>query len=139
MTPNPASDRKPLRHSPAGNAIALSQFAACAAALAVATASRAETTFTPTVVASATWTDNIELVSDAAGPQSEYVLQLNPGFRLKQDDLRMDSNVIYTMQNLFFAEDGNRDTTYNQFDGNTSIRHCASGSIWTPPQRTPSC
>jgi hypothetical protein len=120
MKHNPASD-KPQHHSLAGNAIALSQIAAFAAAFAVATAPRAETAFTPTVVASATWTDNIELVSDAAGPQAEYVLQLNPGFRLTQDDLRMDSKVVYTMQNLFFKNDGDRDTTYHQFDGSTTI------------------
>jgi uncharacterized protein (PEP-CTERM system associated) len=81
----------------------------------------AQTTFTPRVTASATWTDNIELVPDEAEPEAEYIFQINPGLLLQQDTERMDSYIDYTMQNLFYLENSDRDTTYHQFDGNTSI------------------
>jgi uncharacterized protein (PEP-CTERM system associated) len=66
--------------------------------------------FHPNALLSATWTDNISLLSDNdPNKESAFVIQFNPGFTWVQKAQRFDSSVTYTMQNVFYL--GNLDTT----------------------------
>lgn len=77
--------------------------------------------FTPRLSVSATWIDNIDLAPPSSDEQHEYLGRIDPGFRLDQKGVRAESFVDYTMQNLFFSEDSDRNSTYHQLEAETEL------------------
>jgi len=83
-----------------------------------------ETKFVAASEVSATWVDNINLSPEdsAADPKlSEYVFQVNPGFVFEQTGQRFNSSLSYTMQNFYYLEDSDRNSTYHQGDLNATL------------------
>jgi hypothetical protein len=71
--------------------------------------------FHPRAAVSGTWTDNIDLLPDNnPGKKSEYVIQANPGFTLEEKAPHFNTSLEYTMQNLFFLQDSERNSTFHQ-------------------------
>ncbi len=87
---------------------------AIAAACAAISPAWAETKFVLSSEVNATWIDNINLESNDALKQSEYVLQVNPGFVFEQTGPRINSSVSYMMRNYFYAEDSDRNSTFHE-------------------------
>lgn len=90
--------------------------AATLCALGAAAPATADVRFNPRITVSGTYSDNITVAPDEL-KESEYVAQVNPGFRLEAESPRFDAYADYDMQNLFFAEESDRDSTYHEFDG----------------------
>jgi len=68
--------------------------------------------------ASVGWTDNIALVADDdPTKQSAYVAQLNPGFSWKETSQRFNSALDYTLQNVFYKDDSQRHSSFQQAFG----------------------
>jgi hypothetical protein len=62
-----------------------------------------------------TWIDNLTLVEDDnPAKESAYVMQANPGFSILQRGQRLNASLDYTMQNVFFLENSERNSTYHQ-------------------------
>lgn len=71
--------------------------------------------FHPRSEVSATWTDNLSLSrDDDPAKESGYVVQINPGFSLVQTGRRFSGSLEYTMQNVFFPGDRDRDSRFHQ-------------------------
>lgn len=71
----------------------------------------------PYVEASETYTDNLFL-SSAGQEESEYVTQLNPGFRLTGRGRYVDFLFSYRLQNLFYSKASNRSNSNHQLLAN---------------------
>jgi len=120
MAPNPFHVTRPA------NALSSKQFrlrsAACAGLLPALLmipsplALASEWKITPSVSASETYTDNVSL--GTSNPQSDWVTQINPGVSVAKTGKRLKINAIYTLQNLFYANDNSRDNTYHQLSAN---------------------
>src|SRR5882724_849315 len=73
----------------------------------------AATEFHPRTEVSLGWTDNVNLVpDDSPAKQSAFVGQLNPGFSWLQTGQQFNSDLDYTMQNVFYKDDSNRHSTF---------------------------
>jgi len=81
---------------------------------------RAEVAFNPSVAVSATYVDNVSLVPSSQGPESDVLAQVNPGFSLTVKKPRLSANVLYNMQNLFSANDSDRNQTFHQLGSNAT-------------------
>lgn len=78
-------------------------------------AAHAVTEFHPRAEVNVSWTDNISLVSDDdPTKESDYIGQVNPGFLWTQKSPRFETSFEYTMQNLFYMSDSERNSTYHQ-------------------------
>ncbi|HKZ72640.1 MAG TPA: TIGR03016 family PEP-CTERM system-associated outer membrane protein [Steroidobacteraceae bacterium] len=73
----------------------------------------AEIEFTPTVDASVTYTDNIELVPPGAAEESEFVLEAVPGFDWSYESARIKSGLGYRLTGLVYANDSDRNQAYH--------------------------
>ena len=75
--------------------------------------------FTPIIELTTTYSDNINLQPDIPGmfAEDEFVTQVNPAFTLQREEGRITTDVEYRMQNLFFARDSDRNTTFHQLSG----------------------
>ncbi len=79
----------------------------------------AGTEFHPHGVVSGTWMDNISLVGDTdPNRESAYLLQVNPGFTLLEKARRFNGALDYTMQNRFFPQESDRNSTFHQATAN---------------------
>jgi hypothetical protein len=85
----------------------------------VVPAALADVQLTPRVGVSFSWIDNIDLAPD--NPETEYLFRIDPGLRIEQSGARAESFLDYTMQNLFFMEDSDRDSTYHQLEAQTNL------------------
>jgi hypothetical protein len=65
--------------------------------------------FEPRIAIGTTYIDNIELATDAAAEEEEYVGQVYPGFYLLSEGTRHRVEFDYTLQALFYLEDSDRD------------------------------
>lgn len=70
----------------------------------------AEWQFTPTLDLKETYSDNIRL-APSGSEKSDFVTQINPGIALTGTGPRLKVNARYGMQNLVYADEGNRNTT----------------------------
>lgn len=90
---------------------------ACALALAgllllAATAQAADWTFTAGVGAKETYTDNVRL--SAGDRKSDFITEIAPFVSASRKGARLEADVSYRMQNLFYADDATRNRTYHQ-------------------------
>jgi len=60
-----------------------------------------------------TYTDNVTLATKG-NEKSDFITQINPGISLIGTGARLKVNVMYTMQNLFYANERNQNTTFHQ-------------------------
>ncbi len=60
-----------------------------------------------------TYTDNVTLAA-RGDEKSDFITQINPGISLSGTGARLKVNVNYTMQNLFYANERNQNTTFHQ-------------------------
>ena len=79
--------------------------------------SAAEWELAPFVEISETYTDNLSL-KPAGQEESEYVTQLNPGFRLTGTGRYLDLSFSYRLQNLFYSKASNRSNSNHQLLAN---------------------
>lgn len=70
----------------------------------------AEWKFTPSLDLKETYSDNIRL-APPGNEKSDFVTQINPGIALTGTGPRLKVNARYGMQNLVYADEGNRNTT----------------------------
>ena len=89
--------------------------------LGAAGAVHAEVEIEPRISSAVTWTDNIDLGTDQEANESEEIAQIDPGLRITQTAQRVNSYLDYTMQNLFFMGDSDRNKTYHSLDGSTMV------------------
>ena len=68
---------------------------------------------TPTLNLLETYTDNVTLAS-RGNEISDFITQINPGVSLTGTGARLKVNLNYTMQNLFYANQNNQNTTMHQ-------------------------
>ncbi len=78
-----------------------------------AKASYGEIRFTPYVALKESYSDNI-LLAPKGQEQSEFVTEISPGFNLQTTGSRFRSTVNYTLQNLYYLKESNRNQVYNQ-------------------------
>ncbi|MCG5515204.1 MULTISPECIES: TIGR03016 family PEP-CTERM system-associated outer membrane protein [unclassified Ectothiorhodospira] len=76
--------------------------------------------FTPRASVSQTYTDNVNLASDAGDKESESVSQLNTGFSLSRSGGRTDLSMGYNLQGLAYWGDDGRNTVNHTFSGNST-------------------
>lgn len=91
-------------------------FPAAAAMLLLSSPSvAAEWKITPSLDLKETYSDNIRL-APPGNEKSDFVTQLNPGITLTGTGPRLKVNARYGMQNLVYAEENNRNTTWHQLN-----------------------
>ncbi len=74
---------------------------------------------TPQIRVAETYTDNVDLRSP--GKESEYITELNPGLQVEGRGRRADLALNYRMQNLFFAKEADRSTTFHRLGADGSL------------------
>ena len=62
-----------------------------------------------------TYTDNVTLSS--ANRQSDFITEVRPYITASKKGARLEANVVYSMQNLFYADQGSRNRTNHQLAG----------------------
>jgi uncharacterized protein (PEP-CTERM system associated) len=73
----------------------------------------ADWTIVPRLNLTETYTDNVTL-AERGNEKSDFITQINPGISLSGTGARLKVNVNYTMQNLFYANQSNQNTTFHQ-------------------------
>ena len=91
--------------------------AACAA-WAVNPATAAVLNIQPSLVVNEIYSDNINL--DSSNEQNEYVTQVIPSVSIDRQGGRLDMNVDYAWENIFYAQESWRNTTYNRLRADAS-------------------
>lgn len=89
-------------------------------ALLACNAYSAEWKVTPRLAVKETYTDNVALATPG-NEQSEFITQINPGISLSGTGGRARMQVDYTLQNLLYARDSNRNTTNHQLGANGNV------------------
>src|SRR6056297_2152589 len=84
--------------------------------LAMSPAGAANWDFTPRVALGQTWTDNVSLAADGF-EESEWITEFTPGFLLEVEGQRVDAEVNYDLQSLWYADNSDFNETYHQLDG----------------------
>ncbi len=79
----------------------------------------AEWKFTPTLDLKETYSDNIRL-APSGSEKSDFVTQINPGIALTGTGPRLKVNARYGMQNLVYADEGNRNTTRHNLNAHAN-------------------
>jgi len=73
----------------------------------------AEWTFAPRIGVGAVTTDNVALAPEGL-EEDELALRVRPGFVLTNDDSgRLDAEINYELDSLFYTEDGDRDESFH--------------------------
>ena len=60
-----------------------------------------------------TYTDNVTL-APRGNEKSDFITQINPGISLSGTGARLKVNLNYTMQNIFYANERNQNSTFHQ-------------------------
>ncbi len=76
--------------------------------------------FTPRVSLSQDYSDNIRLAPPGE-EESEFITQLNTGFSLNRDGGRARARLGYNLQSLFYWQDSQDSTIFNQFFGDGRV------------------
>ena len=84
--------------------------------LAVSPAGAADWDFTPRVALGQTWTDNISLAADGF-EESEWITEFTPGFLLEVEGQRVEAELNYDLQALWYADNSDFNDIYHQLDG----------------------
>ncbi|MDP1681910.1 MAG: TIGR03016 family PEP-CTERM system-associated outer membrane protein [Burkholderiales bacterium] len=71
------------------------------------------------VTASETYTDNVTLGA-TGGSKGDFVTSITPTITAKKDGARLKVDASYSNQNLFYAEDSTRNTTYHQLNAHAN-------------------
>lgn len=79
----------------------------------------AEWQITPRLDLKETYTDNVALMPRGL-EKSDFVTEINPGISLMGSGPRLKVNANYQMQNLFYAEEDSRNTTWHQLNANAN-------------------
>ncbi len=87
--------------------------------LLVHTSFAGEVSFIPSVMLKESYSDNI-LLSPKGQEQSDLVSEISPAFQLQSKSSHFTANIDYTLQNLFYSKDSNRNETYNQLAANSN-------------------
>ncbi|ADJ28643.1 PEP-CTERM system associated protein [Nitrosococcus watsonii] len=81
-----------------------------------ACANGSEWKFTPLLAGGEIYTDNVTL-APRGEEESDFITQITPGFFLRGTGSRLRLGANYFMQNLLFAKDSDRNTTFHRFLG----------------------
>lgn len=76
--------------------------------------------FTPRVGVRQTLTDNVDL-APSGEEDSELITELRPGFSITGTGQRVNANLDYTLQTLFYARDDDRDDAFQRFGGSGEV------------------
>ena len=76
--------------------------------------------FNPRFTVQGVYTDNLRL-APANSAESDYILQLNPGFMLQRQSGRFNATLNYNMQNLLYKNNSNENTTNHQLTGTSTL------------------
>lgn len=71
----------------------------------------------PSLLLAETYSDNITL-APVGNEETEFVTQINPGFRLHGEGGRIKLDVNYGLQNLIYANDDSRNASHHQLAAN---------------------
>lgn len=96
--------------------------ALCALGFALTPVQAAEWRIVPELMVSGTYYDNITQAPPDA-EESDFVTEVNPGISLQADGSRLNLDLSYTMQNLFYAENNDSNTTDHELtvDANAEL------------------
>ena len=75
--------------------------------------------FGAAVTAGETYTDNVTLAPSSA-QQSDWITSVTPSVSATKNGARLKADVHYAMQNLFYARDSARNTTYHQLNAHAN-------------------
>lgn len=89
-----------------GVLLALSGATLCASA-------SADAQFEPYLGADLMWVDNLDLAAPGEVKQEDYVAQIAPGLRLRQQSKRLKSYLDYRLQALFYDESNDRNQVFH--------------------------
>jgi len=78
-----------------------------------------QVTFTPSINLKESYSDNI-LLAPKGQEQSETVTEITPAFDLLMRGARFNASVNYSMQNLLYRKENNRNETYNQLSATST-------------------
>ncbi|VAW98304.1 hypothetical protein MNBD_GAMMA23-56 [hydrothermal vent metagenome] len=78
-----------------------------------------EVRFTPFVGLKESYSDNI-LLAPKGQEEGEFVTEISPGFSLQTTGSNFRSTVNYTLQNLYYLKDSNRNQAYNQLSASSN-------------------
>ncbi|MEZ5591648.1 MAG: TIGR03016 family PEP-CTERM system-associated outer membrane protein [Gammaproteobacteria bacterium] len=97
-------------------------FALSALGFSMASAQAAEWRILPALTVSGTYHDNITQAPSGA-EESDFVTEVNPGISIQADGSRLNLDLSYTMQNLFYAENSDDNTTNHELtaDANAEL------------------
>ncbi len=77
-----------------------------------------EVRFTPSVMLKESYSDNI-LLAPKGQEQGDFVSEISPAFSLQTKSSHFTANVDYTLQNLLYLKDSNRNQSFNQLSANS--------------------
>ncbi len=78
-----------------------------------------EVRFTPSVMLKESYSDNI-LLAPKGQEQGDFVSEISPAFNLQMNGSSFTANVDYTLQNLLYLKDSNRNQVFNQLSANSN-------------------
>jgi len=78
-----------------------------------------QVTFTPSIDLKQSYSDNI-LLAPKGQEESETVTEITPAFSLLMRGSRFNASVNYSMQNLLYKKENNRNETYNQLSATST-------------------
>jgi hypothetical protein len=81
----------------------------------------AEVDFRPSLELSATYIDNLELAGPGDEQIEDVVWEVNPTILLTHRAQRITSDLAYTMQNLFYTDDSDRNETFHQLEFSSDL------------------
>src|SRR6056297_702611 len=93
---------------------------ALASSLLVGPAVAAEWAFETRLAGSETWTDNISLAADG-DEVSEWVTELRPGFTVSGEGPRIDAQLDYDAQALWFADNSDLNDVFHDANGQANF------------------
>ncbi len=77
----------------------------------------AEWSVKPSLELRETYTDNVTFTNPG---EEDYITEINPGLAIRAEGPRLNANLGYTLQNIFYAKNSNRNAQYHQLGANTS-------------------
>lgn len=88
--------------------------------LVCSSAAKADWLFNPYVSLQGIYTDNLRL-TPADEAESDFIIDLSPGFTLQRETSRFNLDVDYAMQNLFYTRNSNENETTHQLTGDATL------------------
>jgi uncharacterized protein (PEP-CTERM system associated) len=76
--------------------------------------------FSPRLTGLSLYTDNLTLAPPGS-EENDFVFQLNPGFSLQHTSSRLNATIDYNMQNLFYINNSEFNTTNHQLQGDSTL------------------